>query len=454
MSALVPPRDRRLHRREAPDLRPWLLLFAAGFAVRALVIVLAQGVHAQPDPSSATCDTIAWSLARKAGFSLEGAAGPYPTASWAPLLPWLTGMLYRAAGHDYFAALLLQCAFGALAPLLLLSLAGATFGLGPGRLAAWLAILDPLAVLVTGRLVPETTFTTVLLLALLASAGWVKTPRRGRAIGAGLLWGLAVLTRPAAALLPIAVVAWAWTPLGLTSAARERLVQSALLAASLVAVLTPWTVRNAIVMHAFVPITTGGGAALLAGNNAAAWRDPGSRGGPVPAEPVPARMVPGGEPASDARDAREALSFALSHVAGWPAAAVAKLGRFWQPVPRSEDLDVLPPRPAVRRIASGLIGLGCSLLFPAALWGVARTLRGARRWFQALPLIVILYFSALAVVFFGDPRLRVPIEPAIALFAAAGLEDLRHRLRARTRGLRVISSGTGERGAARPPRRR
>ncbi|HVP13995.1 MAG TPA: glycosyltransferase family 39 protein, partial [Terriglobales bacterium] len=347
---------------------------------------------------------------------------------------------------------LLQCAIGALAPLLLLSLTGLTFGLGTGRLAAWLAILDPLAVLVTGRLAPETTFTTLLLLALLASASWVKTPRRGRALGAGVLWGLAVLTRPSAALLPIIVVVWAWVPLGLASVPRERLVQSALLAVGLLAVLTPWTARNAIVMRAFVPVTTRGGAALLAGNNPAAWSDPASRGGPVPADPVPAHLVPGGEPASSARDAGEALSFALSHVASWPAVAIAKLGRFWQPVPRPEDLDVLPPRPAVREIASGLIGVWCSLLFLAALGGVARTLRGARRWFQALPLVVILYFSALAVVFFGDPRLRLPIQPAIALFAAAGLEDLRHRLRARTRGLRMVPGRTEDRGAAHPPR--
>ncbi|HVP14957.1 MAG TPA: hypothetical protein VMS88_05400, partial [Terriglobales bacterium] len=93
MNALVPSRGRGPRRREAPDLRPWLVLFAAGFAVRALVIGLAQGVHAHPDPTSSACDTIAWSLARKSGFSLADASGPYPTASWAPLLPWLTGML-------------------------------------------------------------------------------------------------------------------------------------------------------------------------------------------------------------------------------------------------------------------------------------------------------------------------------------------------------------------------
>ena len=49
--------------------------------------------------------------------------------------------------------------------------------------------------------------------------------------------------------------------------------------------------------------------------------------------------------------------------------------------------------------------------FPLALWGVVRTFLSPRRWYQSLGLLVIFYFCLGAVVFYGDVRLRMPIEP-------------------------------------------
>jgi hypothetical protein len=442
MSALAPPRDRLPRRREAPEVGPWLLLFAAGFAMRAVVLWLVLGMPAHPAPDSAVYDTVAWNLARRAGFSLDGAAGPYPTAFVPPMLPWLTNLLYRAVGHQYAAALLLQCGIGALVPLLLAALAGATFGLTTGRLAAWLAVFDPLLVLFSGSLHTETLFAAVLLGALLASAEWVKTPRRGRAVGAGLLWGLATLTRPSTFALPLVILAWAWTPLGLTSAPRERLRQVSLLLLGALLAVGPWTVRNAVVLHAFIPVTTGGGMALLDGNNPSAWTDPVLRGDAVRSdrlEPWASRLRGRGEPAADALARREAVAFAAAHLREWPAVAWAKLARFWQLGARGGDFGSLPPGGTLRAGAPDLLLVWSALLFPCALWGLVRTLRGARRWFQSLPLLAILYFSALAIVFWGEPRMRLPVEPSIALFAAVGLEDLRHRLRARARGFKVVT---------------
>src|SRR5207247_2171823 len=78
------------------------------------------------------------------------------------------------------------------------------------------------------------------------------------------------------------------------------------------------------------------------------------------------------------------------------------------------------------------------LTLPFALWGLVRSLQGPRRWFQALPTLVILYFSMGAVLFWGALRMRVPVEPLIALLSAVGFEDARRRWRARGSGLRVI----------------
>ena len=77
-------------------------------------------------------------------------------------------------------------------------------------------------------------------------------------------------------------------------------------------------------------------------------------------------------------------------------------------------------------------------MLPLALLGAWRTLRGPRRWYQSLGLLVILFFTALAVVFWGSLRMRVPVEPLVVLFAAIGFEEVRRRVRGRLRGMRVV----------------
>ena len=130
-----------------PGVRPWLVMFAAAVSLRVANAWLATGPHARPLSDPATYDAVAWNLARGAGFSLEGAGGIYPTAFVPPLLPWITSLLYRAVGHDYFAAVLLGCVIGSLVPLLLAAFATRMFGSAAGRLAGWLAVVHPLLVL-------------------------------------------------------------------------------------------------------------------------------------------------------------------------------------------------------------------------------------------------------------------------------------------------------------------
>ena len=79
------------------------------------------------------------------------------------------------------------------------------------------------------------------------------------------------------------------------------------------------------------------------------------------------------------------------------------------------------------------------LTWPFAAWGLVRTLHGPRRFFQGLGFLVVLYFTALTVVFWGALRMRVPVEPMLVLFAAVGFEDARRRVRMRAHALRVIA---------------
>src|SRR5262249_48703947 len=161
----------------------------------------------------------------------------------------IVSLLYRVTGHVFFDAILLQCVIGAFVPVALRALGRAMFGLPVGRIAGWLAVFHPLLVFFSGYLMTESLFCVVMLLALIASVEWWKTPRPGRAFGVGVMWGLACLTRPTAMPLPFVVALWAWAPLSLTVAPGDRLRQLSLLFLGVLLTLAPWTIRNAAVLH-------------------------------------------------------------------------------------------------------------------------------------------------------------------------------------------------------------
>jgi hypothetical protein len=78
-----------------------------------------------------------------------------------------------------------------------------------------------------------------------------------------------------------------------------------------------------------------------------------------------------------------------------------------------------------------------AIVLPFALWGAVRVLRGARRMFQLFPLVAIGFLAGIAVVLWGALNARLPLEPLVVLFAAAGAEDAWRRWR--TRRLRVVT---------------
>jgi hypothetical protein len=77
-------------------------------------------------------------------------------------------------------------------------------------------------------------------------------------------------------------------------------------------------------------------------------------------------------------------------------------------------------------------------VFALALFGVVETFRNPRRWFQAVGLVPILWFTLLATVFWGALRVRVPVQPLVLVYAAAGLEATRRLVRMRRSGLTVV----------------
>src|SRR5436190_5029789 len=113
---------------EHPAPGPWLALFAAGFLVRLVPVLLARGEFAP------AWLPLAQNLARGLGLSVSAPGGALATAQVPPLTPWLASGLLRLGGHPIALAVGFAV-LGALAPLVVASLGMAVFGGGVGRWA-------------------------------------------------------------------------------------------------------------------------------------------------------------------------------------------------------------------------------------------------------------------------------------------------------------------------------
>jgi hypothetical protein len=132
-------------------------------------------------------------------------------------------------------------------------------------LTAGVCAIYPSLVIYSGLLVTETLYIVLFQLALLVSLKMIKTMTVGMGVFLGIVAALATLTRAVFfGFFPILLTVVWWMR-------KEQLRHGAkpLILALLVwsCVLLPWTIRNYNVHHAFVPVSTGGGKVLLAGNN-------------------------------------------------------------------------------------------------------------------------------------------------------------------------------------------
>ncbi|WP_026370461.1 tetratricopeptide repeat protein [Kallotenue papyrolyticum] len=178
----------------------------------------------------------------------------------APLYPlWLAASLWLAGGDLRWAALP-NIALSALT-IPLLYLLGRQLGPADARRAEQVGLLAAAAgaLLLTlatfaSLWMSETLFTALFLLTLLALLRYDRQPQTRWALAAGVLFGLATLTRSLPLLtLPLVVLWLVW------GRHRERRVLRHAAGFALAAALTiaPWTLRNALAYGAFIPVETG-----------------------------------------------------------------------------------------------------------------------------------------------------------------------------------------------------
>ncbi len=283
-----------------------------------------------------------------------------------------------------------------------------------------MAAANPHYLLISSLILSEAVFVPLMLASLLglsvlwlaASAGSVGWRADLIAIGTGVAAGAAVLVRPSWALFVPSMLA-AWIVASLRD--RRRLIASmrgaVLCTIGVVAVMSPWWVRNAQVFGRFVPTALWMGASLYDGLNP---RATGASDMTFLGDP---EIWPLDEQDQDAELSRRAFAFAREEPSRALRLAVLKLGRYWSPWPNAEGF-----RSMGLAIGSSAVELPLFGLIAVGLWGRRRD---PRAWvLLAGPL---LYFCALHMAFASSMRYRIPAEMPALVLAALGWARLTAR---------------------------
>lgn len=298
-----------------------------------------------------------------------------------------------------------------------------------GLVAAALAAFYPMLFQSDAALMSETLFVFLVTIALVLAYRAADAPSPGRFALLGAVLGVAALTRTEGLLLAVVLV----VPLALTLDAAALSRRVTLVVVGLVAtaaVVTPWTIRNAVALHAFVPISTNVGTAIDGANcdltyygpQLGSWR---STFGARPAsssacfEGFDVRRADFDEAAAATTHRDEGLRYTRHHLRRLVTAVMpARFMRTWGlwHVDQQIDLATLEGR-TTRWETIGTWMYWC--LLPLAAVGVlVLAYRHVRVW----PLLATAVAVAIATVLtYGNQRFRVAAEPAIVVAAAVTL---------------------------------
>ncbi len=416
---------------------------------------------------------IAANLERSEGFTV-GPGATQPSSNYSPGLPLLVAGLYEVTGgaHERLARLVL--ALAASLAVLFTYLIGRRLVRGTAppdrpprsgevgdRGAVVAGLVGALAVAVYpafleygGMLMSEPLAATLLSAAVLAlfwarDAG-VGAPGRGalaRWLLAGALLGALTLVRPeylaVSVLLAILASLPTWQSFSLhrvrndchvakgagrSAGWRSGLVRGGVVLAGVLVVILPWTLRNAVVLDRFVPVSTGGGQVLYAGTYLPSDGDPERVGAGVVAEhpelfgpnaarrlrleQILARLAAHTHPGMESdralsRMGREQLWDDLSEEPLEYAGFVAtKIGRIWSHGPREVMRQPVWEALHWTLLGLGLLGLG------VLLW--------RRRW-QALVIATVFgSITAISALLVASPRRVLVMLPLLAACAGVG----------------------------------
>ena len=363
-----------------------------------------------------------------------------------PGYPAFLAAVFRIAGEDYTAVVVVQLLMGVAVSLMLFALGRMFWSPRVGYAAALLYALTPNAVLWALSILSDTLFVFLVAAALLCLALLMQTGRTRWAAMSGVCLGLSALTRPIGqVLVPLWILGMVVWAIRRRTNLRQAFVAIAALALATMAVILPWAYRNQVVHGLFTlsPIET-----WNLGYYAAPYTLARAEGNSVEAarEQIPTSVIP--QPGDRARYLRILLDHPLDYLyvhwrgtwyllseVGQPNQAQLVGERFQTPgvlvALRQGDIGTALSNllAALRdsRLRWFVLITWPALAFQAVVYvlslkGLIALFRqgGAARWVGLLLLATIAVF-VLVPGPVGTGRFRLPAEPLLCLLAAVGI---------------------------------
>jgi hypothetical protein len=461
-----------------------------GLAALALILALGLGLRLNEawdarDPvfDAAAYATIAANLDRGDGFTL-GPQATQPASNYSPGLPLFVAGIYKLSGgvHERLARVILAF-LGTLSILFAYAIAhrlrrsmhrpgssapNASSGVA-GLVAAAAVAVYPALLEYQGMLMSEPLAAALLSGAILATL-WADAARRSesargscrgtggpagevyvldppaprhprvRWLVPGVLLGALSLVRPEYLGVALLVSLVVFARGGRRDWSRT-LVQALFLLLGVAVIVAPWTVRNAIALDRFVPISTGGGQVLFAGTYLPSDGDPEKVGAEVVErhpqlfgahalqqlrlEQILARLAAQrypdlGTDKALSRMGREQLWDDISEEPAEYAGFVAtKAGRIWSHGPRAVMRQPGWELLHWALVAFGLVGLTVLVI--------------QRRWEALLLATIFVAITAISALLVASPRRVLVMMPLVAALAGVGVIGVYDRWRERIR---------------------
>jgi len=356
-----------------------------------------------------------------------------PTAEYPPLFPLVLSAATRI-GLDTIEQQRIFLSFVGAGTVTLVGLLGRRVADGAvGLAAAALAAVYPMLFLSEATLMSESLYVALVTLVLLCAYRAYDDPKTARFVVLGAAIGAATLVRAEGLLLGTVVTASVvMAPRGVRS--RERVTRVVVALGVAIVLLVPWTIRNAVKFHAFVPVSNNA-ATLVDGANCdvtyggtqlGLWRETFSSDNPLRARPqsqacfegFPIRDPHFDEAKASSKDLRAGASYARHHLGSLPKVAVVRVLRAWGVYSPGQQVsfESLEGRPRAWQMRGTVMYW---FLAPLAIVG-AFLLRRRKRLIAPLVATAVTVTIGAALTY-GQQRFRIAAEPAILVLAAVPL---------------------------------
>ena len=385
-------------------------------------------------------DALAQNVAAGKGFVFDEYWYPFtppntPTAHWSFLYVLYLAAVYFITGHHPLIARVIQAVVvGVLMPWLVYRLGKRTFNRSIGLVGA-AAISVYIYLVYYGASLMTEPFYIVTLLWILDTLQRITAEIRqsngaGRSsirkwVELGLGGGIAVLLRQQALALAVILFLWLlWSTWG--HIRFRRLVGLGLISCAIIGgFILPWTIRNAVVYHSFLPLNSNVGFALFSANHP----QQGNKFEPLNLPEIPAELDGMNEAEKNDWLTAEGIRFVVEDPGRFALQTFDRFRnyfRFWPEATSSTMANV-----------SRVFSFG--LYLPFMLYGLARAFRpgdkaGPRyRYDVTLLLLYAATYSAIHLLTWAMHRYRLPVDAVMMVFVGLALVDLWQRLAGRRR---------------------